>query len=486
MGSPRFDNSYARLPDGFYAPAPPAPAPDPELIRVNEALAQQLGLDAAWLGSRDGVAMLSGNRLPDGAEPIAMAYAGHQFGGWVPQLGDGRATLLGEVIALDGERYDLQLKGSGRTRFSRGGDGKAVLGPVLREYVVSEAMAAFGVPTTRALAAVTTGERVFRQGPEPGAVLTRVARSHVRVGTFQFFHGREDVESVRTLADYVIERHYPDAAGDHRKLFEAVLKRQAELVAHWMALGFIHGVMNTDNTQIVGETIDYGPCAFMDDFHPQKVFSSIDHHGRYAWGNQPAIATWNLARLAETLLPLLGKDEAEAVEWAQSTLQGFKDHFGPAFARRFRHKLGLASEADGHAELIEALFGALTEGDVDFTLFFRRLTQLAAGGDEAPVRALFSEPRLADAWLVRWRAQCDADASSESDRVQRMKKNNPIFIPRNHRVEEAIQAGNDGDFAPFHRLVDVLRRPFEEQPGQAELEDAPESHEVVRETFCGT
>jgi len=489
MNAPRFDNTYVNLPEAFYAHAPPSPPPEPAIVRVNRSLAEALGIDATWLTSEAGLGMISGSKLPDGAEPIALAYAGHQFGGWVPQLGDGRATLLGEVVAADGTRYDLQLKGSGRTRFSRRGDGKAVLGPVLREYVVSEAMHALGVPTTRSLAAATTGERVFRDGPEPGAVLTRVARSHVRVGTFQYFAGRGQDEAVRTLADYVIDRHYPSArAADHayRALLSSVIARQAELVAHWMSLGFIHGVMNTDNMQVVGETIDYGPCAFMDAFHPQKTFSSIDHHGRYAWGNQPGIAMWNLARLAETLLPLLAEGVEEAARWAEAALPAFRDIFQAAHRRRFFAKLGLIGEEDGHDALLESTFAALTEGEVDFTLFFRRLTALAAGDDEQPLRSLFSEPRVADTWLVRWRQQLKAEGGDEAERLRTMRASNPVFIPRNHRIEEAIVAGNAGDYAPFHRLVDVLARPFDEQPEQAELELAPEPHEVVCQTFCGT
>jgi uncharacterized protein YdiU (UPF0061 family) len=489
MTPPRFDNSYAQLPDRFYAAAPPAPAPEPSLVQVNRALGTQLGLDMAWLESDEGVAMLSGAGVPEGAEPIAMAYAGHQFGGWVPQLGDGRATLLGEIIGDDGTRYDLQLKGSGRTRFSRGGDGKAVFGPVMREYVVSEAMAALGVPTTRALAVATTGERVYRNGPEPGAVLTRVAQSLVRVGTFQYFAGRGDDDGVQTLADYVIERHFPDAREEenrYRGLLARVVTRQADLVAHWMSLGFVHGVMNTDNMQVLGETIDYGPCAFIDTFHPQKTFSSIDHHGRYAWGNQPGIAMWNLSRLAETLLALVDGDEEAAIAWAEPAVRTFAKRFGEQLEARFRAKLGLLGDEPGHKELVDASIEALTEGEVDFTLFFRRLTGIAAGDDEGPLRDLFANPRIADAWLARWRGQIAKEGCDAEERVATMRRNNPIFIPRSHRIEEAIQAGNRGEYAPFHRLVEVLSRPYEEQPEHAELELAPALDEVVTQTFCGT
>jgi uncharacterized protein YdiU (UPF0061 family) len=448
-----------------------------------------LGLDPAWLESDEGLAMLSGSQWPRGAEPIAMAYAGHQFGGWVPRLGDGRAALVGEVVGVDGRRYDLHLKGSGRTRFSRGGDGKAVIGPVMREYIVGESMTALGVPSTRALAAVTTGERVFRDGLQPGAVLTRVAQSHVRVGTFEYFAAKGDDDDVRRLADYVIERHYPDASrhdNRFRALFEAVVERQADLVAQWMTFGFIHGVMNTDNMQIAGETIDYGPCAFMDVFHPRRKFSSIDHHGRYAWANQPAIAMWNLSRFAEALLPLVGEDQPSAVAWAEEAVAAFRARFDAELARRFRAKLGLMGEEPGHDELIEATFVALTDGAVDFTLFFRELTRLASGGGEATLRELFAERRVADAWLARWRRQIEADGGDAERRVATMRRHNPIFIPRNHRIEQAIEAGNRGDYAPFHRLVEVLARPFDEQPEHADLERPPEPHERVQQTFCGT
>ncbi len=489
MNAPHFDNTYAKLPDGFHAPAAPAPSPEPQLLRLNTSLAESLGLDPSWLESDAGLDMLSGTRLPEGAEPIAMAYAGHQFGGWVPRLGDGRASLLGEVVAPDGTRYDVQLKGSGRTMFSRGGDGKAVLGPVMREYIVSEAMTALGVPSTRALAAVATGERVFRNGPEPGAVLTRVARSHVRVGTFQYFAGKEDDASVKKLADYVIARHYPsalDADNSYRALFLSIAEGQADLIAHWMTLGFIHGVMNTDNMQVVGETIDFGPCAFMDVFHPQKKFSSIDRNGRYAWSNQPPIAIWNLLRLAETLIPLLGKDEKEAIAWAEESIGAFKTRFDDQVTARFRAKLGILSPKAGDDELLESTLVALTQGEADFTLFFRHLTRVAAGADENALRDLFSDRRVADTWLARWRRQIEADGGDSASRVKLMQQRNPIFIPRNHRIEEAIQAGNRGEYEPFHRLVDVLARPFDEQPDHAELEQPPEDHEVVHQTFCGT
>ncbi len=489
MGVPAFDHSYARLPATFYAEAPPEPAPEPALVRLNEPLAKRLGLDVDWLASNEGVAMVSGARVPSAARPIAMAYAGHQFGSWVPQLGDGRATLLGEVVSPGGERFDLQLKGSGRTRFSRGGDGKAVLSAVLREYIVSEGMAALGVPTTRALAAVTTGEPVARNGLEPGAVLTRVARSHVRVGTFQFLRARDDLAGVKTLADYVIERHYPDAksaAHPYRALFASIAERQATLIAQWMSYGFIHGVMNTDNMQVAGETIDYGPCAFMDEFHPQKTFSSIDHQGRYSWGNQPKIAAWNLARLAETLLSLLGPDEAEGRAWAESALHRFQDQTARELMRSFRTKLGLLTETAGNDELVEVTWAAMAEGAADFTLFFRHLTRVADGAPDAALSSLFASQDVAERWLERWRRQLEADATAPSVRVAAMRAANPVIIPRNHRVEQALQAANAGELAPFERLVTALQRPFDDQPEYADLEQAPEPHEVVTRTFCGT
>jgi len=403
-----FDNSYARLPERFFARLPPIPVFAPRLVRLNDALARKLGLDPAKLASPEGVEMLAGNRVPEGAEPIALAYAGHQFGHWVPQLGDGRAVLLGEVIDRDGVRYDIQLKGAGRTPFSRNGDGRAALGPVLREYIVSEAMAALGVPTTRTLAAVTTGEDIRRETLLPGAVLTRVARSHVRVGTFEFFASRGDTEAVQALADYVIARLYPHALNAEnpcRALLDSVIARTAELVARWMLVGFIHGVMNTDNMAIAGETIDYGPCAFMDSYDPATVFSSIDSGGRYAYANQPRIAHWNLARLAQSLLPLLGEGEAGAVEAGQRAIDAFPRIFDEAWHSGLAGKLGFAEWRDGDAALAQALLDAMAANKVDFTLAFRRLCDCAEFGREADgaVRALFADPAAFDAWAETWR-----------------------------------------------------------------------------------
>ncbi|TMJ27814.1 MAG: YdiU family protein, partial [Alphaproteobacteria bacterium] len=422
-----FDNSYARLPDRFYARLGPTPVPAPRLIKLNRQLALQLGLDPQALASPDGVAALAGNRLPEGAEPIALAYAGHQFGNFVPQLGDGRALLLGEVIDIAGVRRDIQLKGSGPTPFSRRGDGRAALGPVLREYIISEAMAALGIPTTRSLAAVTTGEPVYRETALPGAVLTRVASSHIRVGTFQFFAARGDVEAVRLLADHVITRHYPDAAG-YRDLYDKVIARQAALVAQWLCVGFVHGVMNTDNVSIAGETIDYGPCAFMDAYHPETVFSSIDQFGRYAYGKQPQIGGWNMARLGEALMPLFSDDTDEALKQANDSLAAYNVHFGRALIAGLRRKLGLATEQDGDGELAQAFFNVLADNGTDFTLAFRRL-------GEGTARGLFDEPAAFDAWEQRWRQRLAQEPQDEATRRAAMAAANPIYIPRNHKVE---------------------------------------------------
>ncbi|MGI9239529.1 MAG: protein adenylyltransferase SelO [Verrucomicrobiales bacterium] len=479
-----FDNSYTKLPENFFARQSPSQVPDPQLIRLNQSLARQLGLDPSWLESADGVSMLAGNALPAGAEPIAQAYAGHQFGGFVPQLGDGRAVLLGELIDVDGQRRDVQLKGSGRTPFSRGGDGKSALGPVIREYILSEAMAALGVPTTRALAALSTGEAVLRQeGMLAGGIFTRVAASHIRVGTFQYFFARNDLDAIRALADYTIERHYPqasDAPAPYVELLKSVAVRQAELIAQWMSVGFIHGVMNTDNTAVSGETIDYGPCAFMESFHPQCVFSSIDRGARYAWANQPDIALWNLARFAETLCPLLSDDPGEATEIAKASLAEFPQHFARRYDQRFRAKFGLPPSAP--EEIIADGLSLLAEQQVDFTLFFRRLTQVAAGEGLDKLSAMFSAPAPFQSWFKEWENATGGGATREDE----MRRANPILIPRNHRVEQAIQAAYKGDYSPFHRLCDALATPFEEPTKNADLESPARPEEVVHETFCGT
>jgi serine/tyrosine/threonine adenylyltransferase len=487
-----FDNSYARLPERFFARVAPTPVRAPRLIRVNEDLARQLWIDPEKLAGPAGVEVLAGNAVPAGAEPLAMAYAGHQFGNWVPQLGDGRAVLLGEVLDRCGIRRDIQLKGAGRTPFSRSGDGRAALGPVLREYIVSEAMAALGIETTRALAAVTTGERVQRERAQPGAVLTRVARSHVRVGTFEFFANRGDTEAVRLLADYVIARLYPDAGGaaqPYHALLDAVIARTARLVASWQAIGFIHGVMNTDNTSIAGETIDYGPCAFMDAFHPATVYSSIDSMGRYAYGNQPPIAHWNLSRFAGTLLPLLGDDEDTAIGIAREALALYPVIFEEAWLSNFRRKLGLTEERAGDMELVQDLLARMAENRADFTLTFRLLCDSASKGPDADgaVRSLFDDPMAFDGWAAKWRARLAEEGGAATARGAGMRAANPLFIPRNHRVEAVIAAAQEkSDFAPFEEFLTVLSAPFEDRPEFMAYAAPPTPDEIVHETFCGT
>ncbi len=482
-----FDNSYARLPDRFYARLDPTPVAAPALIKVNRDLAARLGVDPDALATPDGVAVLAGNAVPAGAEVLAMAYAGHQFGNFVPQLGDGRALLLGEVVDAGGRRWDIQLKGSGPTPFSRRGDGRAALGPVLREYVVSEAMAALGVPTTRALAAVTTGDTVFRDRPLPGAVIARVASSFVRVGTFQYFAARGDVDGIRLLVDHVIARNYPDLAGAERParaLLDAVVAGQADLIARWLLVGFVHGVMNTDNMSIACETIDYGPCAFMDGYDPNMVLSSIDHGGRYAYANQPRIAQWNLARLAECLLPLLADDEEAGVAEAHAALDGFAPRFEAAYHRGLRAKIGLEAAEDGDIDLARGLMQVMAAQRADFTLVFRRLADAVTPDAEWRLRALFDDDKALDDWLPQWRARLAREAG---DRAGALRAVNPLFIPRNHRIEEVIAAAIEmGDFAPFETLVEVLSRPFDDQPGREAHAEPPTDDERVQATFCGT
>jgi serine/tyrosine/threonine adenylyltransferase len=486
-----FDNSYARLPDRFYARLNPASVAAPRLIKLNETLARDLNLDPASLSAPEGVEILAGNRIPEGGEPLAMAYAGHQFGNFVPRLGDGRAILIGEVFGRDGMRRDIQLKGAGRTPFSRQGDGRAALGPVLREYIVSEAMAALGVPTTRSLAAVTTGETVLREDPLPGAVLTRIASSHIRVGTFQYFAARGDTDAIRQLADYVIARHYPeakDASEPYRALLELVIARQAGLIAKWLLIGFIHGVMNTDNMAIAGETIDYGPCAFMDTYHPDTVYSSIDTHGRYAYANQPYIAQWNLCRFAETLLPLLAEDQKRAIEIAQAAIETFGARFEASYEIGLRRKLGIVTEQEGDAALGRELLECMDKNHADFTLTFRGLRGMAANGANAgAVRALFDDPSSFDEWFTRWRKRLAADGGDDSHREAVMRNANPMVVPRNHLVEEAIAAATDqGDFSVFERLVTVLSQPYADMPESSAYAKPPRPEQIVHRTFCGT
>ncbi len=454
-----FDNSFVNLPKSFYMRQDPVPVAAPSLVRFNHELAAEIGV----LATDFPVEVLAGNAVPAGAMPLAAAYAGHQFGGFSPQLGDGRAVLLGEVVGPDGVRRDIQLKGAGRTYFSRGGDGRAAIGPVLREYLVSEAMHALGVPTTRALAAVTTGEPVQRETSLPGAVLTRVAKSHLRVGSFQFHYARQDKAALETLAEYARARHYPEADGP-LGLLDAVVSAQAKLIAKWMGLGFIHGVMNTDNVSITGETIDYGPCAFMDTYHPETVFSSIDRKGRYAYANQPKIAVWNLAQLAQALVPLVGE-----IPLLEASLNRFDDIYAAEFTRIFTAKLGLAKP---NVDFITDTLKMMANEGVDFTLFFKRL----AYGQE--IESLFENPTAAQNWLANWQKMRLPNAD--------MKAVNPVFIPRNHRIEAALTAAEHGDFTPFKKLHAILACPYQEQLENAEFENPPTPEEQVFATFCGT
>jgi uncharacterized protein YdiU (UPF0061 family) len=502
----RFDNTYARELPGFYVAWKPAVVPAPKLLYLNRALAGELQLDADALDSDAGAALFAGNALPQGAEPIAQAYAGHQFGGFSPQLGDGRALLLGEVIDRAGARRDIAFKGSGRTPFSRGGDGKAAVGPMLREVLIGEWMHAAGIPTTRALAVAATGEPVYRELELPGAVLTRVAASHLRVGTFQFFAARGEHDRLAQLAAYAIARHDPALAAiespreRHLAFLRAVLERQAALVAQWLGVGFIHGVMNTDNMTISGETIDYGPCAFMEAYDPKAVFSSIDHGGRYAFGNQPPIALWNLARLAEALLPLVADDPQDAVAPVTEVLDTFAERFRAHLLAGHRRKLGLARDdaapetedgalADDWLELLQAQ-------RVDYTQAWRALSHAADGtpGARAALEALFAEPAALAPWLARWQTRCALDDGGgtappqAAARTARMCAVNPRITPRNHRVEEALNAAsNDGDLAPFEALLGALQRPFDDDPALARYaEPAPAAVTACYQTFCGT
>ena len=481
----QFDNTYARLPERFYAQIPPTAVSDPKLIKLNEKLAIELGFDVGQLTSKDGVAILAGNELAEGSEPLAMAYAGQQFGNWVPQLGDGRAVLLGEVNAPQLGRRDIQLKGSGPTPFSRMGDGRAWLGPVMREYIVSEAMAALGIPTTRALAMVTTGDDIIREEILPGAILTRVAKSHLRVGTFQYFAARRDSEGLKLLADYAIDRLYPDCKNSehpYKDLLQSVVSAQAYLVAQWMGVGFIHGVMNTDNVSIAGETIDYGPCAFMDDFHPDRVFSSIDQTGRYAFSNQPRIAHWNLVQFAQAILSLLGKAEEEAVAAAQAVIDTYPSLYHQAWLDVFRAKLGLSLAEDEDETLVNDLLKAMTNEGADFTLTFRALTSQ----DQVELGAQFQNRTDIDPWLVAWKARLERENRDVAETRKSMKARNPAFIPRTHLIERSIKHGLEGDFSTMERLIETLSKPYDDQPENIDFMHAPTKAEQVPYTFCGT
>jgi uncharacterized protein YdiU (UPF0061 family) len=485
----QLDNTFARELPELGVEFQPAAVPTPELIALNIDFATELGIDPAVLESPEGVALLAGNATPPGATPIAMAYAGHQFGGFSPRLGDGRAVLLGELPVGD-HLCDVHLKGSGRTPFARGGDGKAALGPMLREFLMAEAMHALGISTARALAVVTTGEQIQRDRFEPGAVLTRVAASHIRVGTFEYAVRLADRSVLQRLAAHAIARHYPAAAesAENRYLvfFESVVDAQAALIADWMLVGFIHGVMNTDNVAISGETIDYGPCAFMDRYAPATVYSSIDRSGRYAYGNQPAIAQWNLARLAETLLPLIDADLEMAATAVADVLAAFPDRYQEYWLAGMRRKLGLVDAASGDGELVDGLFGLLGAHRVDYTTTFRALANTLRT-DENGLRDLFGTPASVDAWTATWRSRIETEGRDLDLVAGEMDRTNPIYVPRNHTVDEAVAAATAGDTAQFHTLLDIVTSPYDGQPGlDRYARPAPDSFDETFQTFCGT
>jgi uncharacterized protein YdiU (UPF0061 family) len=484
-------SSYASLPERFFARVQPTQVAAPHLIKLNQALAMDLNIDVSALDAAALANLFSGNVLPQGAVPIALVYAGHQFGHFVPQLGDGRAILIGEMRDRSGVLRDIQLKGSGRTPYSRSGDGRAALGPVLREYLVSEAMHALGIPATRTLAAVTTGESVQRETALPGAILTRVAASHVRVGTFEYFAARGDAAGTRILADYVIDRHYPLCGQDespYLALLKQVVSRQAALIAGWMNVGFIHGVMNTDNMAVSGETIDFGPCAFMDTFDPATVFSSIDARGRYAYANQPNAALWNLARFAETLLPLIDVDTQRAIAVATEAIATFETLFNDSWLGGMRRKLGLSTSEQGDRQLAEDLLKAMHRNQADFTLSFRALCTAARDRQgDAPLRAQFLNALDYDEWALRWRARMRREATTLESRTESMQAVNPAYIPRNHRVEQVIVAAVErSDFAPFEEFSEVLAAPYVERAAFARYANPPQPQERVLQTFCGT
>ncbi|SDB14207.1 Uncharacterized conserved protein YdiU, UPF0061 family [Desulfonatronum thiosulfatophilum] len=478
-----FDNSYARLPETLFVRLNPIPVRESRLVVFNRALAEFLGLNADALAGEGGAAIFAGNRIPEGAEPLAQAYAGHQFG-YFSILGDGRAILLGEQVTPRGERLDIQFKGSGRTPFSRRGDGRAALGPMLREYIISEAMNGFGIPTTRSLAVVTTGEPVFRETPQTGAILTRVAASHIRFGTFEYLAAQGDRNTIRVLADYTLRRHYPDldkTENPYLALLRAVLERQASLVAKWLHVGFIHGVMNTDNMTLSGETIDYGPCAFMDAYDPETVFSSIDKDRRYAYGNQPQIAQWNLSRFAETLLPLIAPDQKTAVTLAQEAISSFSEIFERAWLAGMRAKIGLFNEKAPDKSLIQELLSCMHKNQADYTNTFRDLAS-----ERLPDAPVFQDPAF-QSWHERWMARLSEQADSREESRVLMQARNPAVIPRNHKVEEALEAAVErNDLSVMNRLVEVLSRPYESSPEHAEYCLPPEPSERVYQTFCGT
>jgi uncharacterized protein YdiU (UPF0061 family) len=478
----KFDNSYTRLPEAFYTRIAPVRVQSPEMVMLNTELAHVMGLDFSGLGPAEKAALFGGNKLPDDAEPIAQAYAGHQFGHFT-MLGDGRALLWGEHITPDGKRLDIQFKGSGRTPYSRGGDGRAALGPMLREYIISEAMYHLGIPTTRGLAVVKTGESVLREKPLPGSILTRVAGSHIRVGTFEFAAAKGEPHLLRSLLNYTMERHYPDLMESDNKaiaLLKAVMAKQADLIVHWMRTGFIHGVMNTDNMALSGETIDYGPCAFMDEYDPDTVFSSIDHMGRYAYANQSHIAQWNIARLAEALLPLIDPDMDKAVEMAEGVIKSFADIYQAKWVSMMRAKLGLFGSLESDGKLIADLLGWMQVNHADFTNTFRDLNQT-----QKPAGEIYAQQSF-EAWYVRWQARRQQNAEPPEESLRLMRSHNPAVIPRNHKVEEALEAAYADDMKPFHALMHVLKTPYDSGAVPTTYQAPPLPHERVYETFCGT
>ncbi|MEN2494496.1 MAG: Protein adenylyltransferase SelO [Hyphomicrobiaceae bacterium hypho_1] len=488
-----FDNSYVRLPERFFSRCAPSPVRMPSLIKINFALAYELCLEIDYLKSPEGVEVLSGNHLPHGSEPVSMVYAGHQFGSWVQQLGDGRAVLLGEVKSRHSKRYDIQLKGAGRTPYSRMGDGRSGLGPVLREYIVSEAMAALGIPTTRALAAVSSGEYILRERPIPGAILTRVAESHIRVGTFQFFAAHQDIEALTILSEYVIERHFSnlcEVSKPYHRFLEAVIDRQAALIAKWMSVGFIHGVMNTDNVSIAGETIDYGPCAFMDTFHYHAKYSSIDSTGRYSYSKQPVVSQWNMACFAQCLLPLISRNSSQesALVFVQEAIRGYSDIYKMYWLKEMRKKIGLVLELNEDELLINDLLKRMANNRADYTLTFLNLCKLFAASrdNDFIVNELFDDPNSFDGWAFRWRERLALEKYSDTERYHLMRKSNPCLIPRNHQIESVIQSGVLGDYGPFEEIVDALSTPFEQKPNREHFMAPPRPHEIVQSTFCGT
>lgn len=485
------EQSYGSLPNRFFHQAALTPVKAPTLIHLNECLAKELGLDVAYLSTPEGIAILAGNQMPEGIKPIALAYAGHQFGHFVPRLGDGRALLLGNITDKSGKCRDIQLKGSGPTVFSRQGDGRAALGPILREYIISEAMAALSIPTTRSLAAIQTGEIVMRERPLPGAILARVASSHIRIGTFQFFAARGDVEGLKLLANYAIKRHFPDALMSPipcLALLESVIAGQASLIARWMSVGFIHGVMNTDNMSISGETIDYGPCAFMDAFDPSSVFSSIDRGGRYAYDNQASIALWNLTRFAETLLPLLSDNIDTSIMIAENALLNFDALFEDAYLTAMREKIGLKFKEEEDKTLIRDLLDAMAKNNADFTLTFRALGDaLLDDGGLNTLKAMYKNPGALDIWLVAWRKRLLREPQSTTQKRDMMHKINPLYIPRNHQVEYALNAAiSHQDFSFFENLLRLLKNPFRVRPEFLSYAEPPAPHQRIYETFCGT